>query len=210
DVHLGRRELDLREGRHEGRVAGAERGGIEDRRVEALIVGRIESVDDLALQVRVKDLDLHAELFGIAADALVVFGQGHGTEDLELDLAAHVHACAVDHQDLGHRVLRWSIIRAPGATRILELGSFVPARSRSMPSRPHAVTRENLDQLSTAPTAGPGARRLAAPGKEGVPKDLVGDASALSDALRLVERPMNAEIDPALAVFFLGLRQRRE
>src|SRR5258705_964566 len=33
DVHLRRRELDLRDGRHEGRVAGAERGGIEDRRV---------------------------------------------------------------------------------------------------------------------------------------------------------------------------------
>src|SRR5262245_4658301 len=58
--------------------------------------------------------------------------------------------------------------------------------------------------------SGPGVRRLAAPGKEGVPKHLVGDASALSDALRLVERPVNAEIDPALAVFLLGLGQRRE
>jgi hypothetical protein len=54
----------------------------------------------------VEDLDVHAELLAVAADALVVLGQRHGTEDLELDLAAHVHAGAVDHQYLGHQFLR--------------------------------------------------------------------------------------------------------
>ena len=70
-----------------------------DRRIEALIVRPVEAVDDLALEVRVKDLDLDAELLGIAANALVVFGERHRAEDVDLDLAAHVHAGAVDHQN---------------------------------------------------------------------------------------------------------------
>ena len=40
--------------------------------------------------------------------------------------------------------------------------------------------------------------------------DVVGDAPALRDALGLVERPVDAEIDAALAVLFLRLRQRCE
>src|SRR5262249_17666788 len=102
DVHLRRRELDLRDGRNEGRVAGAERRRIEDRGIEALLGGGIEPVDDLALDVRVEHLDVHTEVLGVAADALVVFGQRHGTEDVDLDLATHVHAGAMDHQYLGH------------------------------------------------------------------------------------------------------------
>src|SRR5262245_26107222 len=117
DVHLRRRELDLRDSRNQGRIAGAERRGIEDGGIEALLVGGIEPVDDLALDVRVENLDVHAELFGVAADALVIFGQRHGTEDIDLDLAAHVHAGAVDHQYLGHLFLRsvsgCSILAAP-------------------------------------------------------------------------------------------------
>src|SRR4029077_10377380 len=50
----------------------------------------------------VEDLDLDAELLRVAPDPLVVLGQRHGAEDVQLDLAAHVHAGAVDHQNLGH------------------------------------------------------------------------------------------------------------
>ena len=45
---------------------------------------------------------------------------------------------------------------------------------------------------------------------ERVGKYVVRDLSSLGDASRFVERPMNTEIDSALAVFFLGLRERRE
>lgn len=69
---------------------------------------------------------------------------------------------------------------------------------------------EKSRRPSTAPMPGQGRASLAASGKEGVPKHLVGDASALRDALRLVERPIDAEVDPALAVFLFGLGQRRE
>src|SRR2546430_17635656 len=41
--------------------------------------------------------------------------------------------------------------------------------------------------------------------REGVVEDVVGDAAALGDGLGFVERPVDAEINPALAVFFFGL-----
>ena len=43
--------------------------------------------------------------------------------------------------------------------------------------------------------------------REGVIEDVVGHVPALGDALRFVERPVNAEINPALAVFFFRLRE---
>ena len=46
--------------------------------------------------------------------------------------------------------------------------------------------------------------------KEGVAEHVVGDAPALGDALGLVERPVDAEVDAALAVLLLGLRERAE
>src|SRR6266567_4686939 len=39
---------------------------------------------------------------------------------------------------------------------------------------------------------------------------MVAHAAALGDTFALVEGPVNAEIDPALAILFLGFRQRRE
>src|SRR5262245_22007395 len=39
---------------------------------------------------------------------------------------------------------------------------------------------------------------------------MIGDASALQDSLNLVEAPVDTEVNAALAVFFLGLRQRCE
>src|SRR5712692_9454065 len=46
-----------------------------------------------------------------------------------------------------------------------------------------------------------------ADGQEGVVEDVVGHVAALGDRLRFVERPVDAEINPALAVFFFGLRE---
>jgi hypothetical protein len=43
-----------------------------------------------------------------------------------------------------------------------------------------------------------------------VVKDVIGDAPALGDALGLVEAPVDAEVDAALAVFLLSLRERVE
>ena len=40
---------------------------------------------------------------------------------------------------------------------------------------------------------------------ERVVEDVIGDASALRDALSFVERPMNAEINSALTIFFFRL-----
>src|ERR1700687_166143 len=41
-------------------------------------------------------------------------------------------------------------------------------------------------------------------------EDVIGDAAALGDAFALIEAPVDTEIDPALPVLFLGLRQRSE
>src|SRR5262249_32194827 len=43
-----------------------------------------------------------------------------------------------------------------------------------------------------------------------VAEDVVGHAASLSDAGGLVELPVDAEVDPALAVLLFGLRERRE
>ena len=40
---------------------------------------------------------------------------------------------------------------------------------------------------------------------KGVVEDVIGDATALGDALGLVERPVDAEVNAALAIFFLSL-----
>jgi hypothetical protein len=50
----------------------------------------------------VKNLDFETEFGSIAADPLVIFRQRHWPEYLGLDLAAHIHAGAVDHQNFRH------------------------------------------------------------------------------------------------------------
>src|SRR5882724_93309 len=52
--------------------------------------------------------------------------------------------------------------------------------------------------------------RLTALTHEGLSEHVVGHAPALGDALRLVEHPVDSQVDAALAVLFLGLRERRE
>src|SRR5207244_13279427 len=51
---------------------------------------------------------------------------------------------------------------------------------------------------------------LLADRREGVVEDVVGDVAALGDGLGFVERPVDAEINPALAVFFFRLREMGE
>ena len=52
-----------------------------------------------------ENLDVEAEFGGVAANALIVFRQGHGPEDFGLHLAAHVHAGAVNDEDSWHDAL---------------------------------------------------------------------------------------------------------
>src|SRR5947209_15796173 len=49
-----------------------------------------------------------------------------------------------------------------------------------------------------------------ADGREGVIEDVIGDVAALGDSCGLIERPVDAEINPALAVFFFGLGEVRK
>ena len=98
-VQFDSRELHLADCRDECRIASREAGRIEDRCVKALVVGGIQAVDDFAFDIRVEDFDVHAELFRETSDPFVIFRQGHRPEDLDLRLAAHVHAGAVDYED---------------------------------------------------------------------------------------------------------------
>jgi hypothetical protein len=85
-----------------GNIAARKPGGIEQRRIEAAVIGVIQLVDDLAFDVRVKYLDIDAELGRIAANVLVIFRQRHLAEYFGLHLATHVHTRAMDDQDLRH------------------------------------------------------------------------------------------------------------
>src|SRR6516162_8539720 len=101
-MDLDGREPHLADRGDQCRITRPEPRRVEQRRVEPLVVGFIQLVDHLALDVRMKDLDLEAQLCGITANALVVFGQCHGPKDLDLDLPAHVHARTVDDQNFRH------------------------------------------------------------------------------------------------------------
>src|SRR5262249_14115753 len=105
NVDLDRWEFDLRERGHKRRVAGPECRRVEQCRVEASVVRVVNFVHDLALDIRVENLDLETQFGGISADSLVILGQGHRAENLGLDLAAHIHARTVDNQNLRHPVL---------------------------------------------------------------------------------------------------------
>src|SRR4029077_12254641 len=99
------RELDLRQRSDQRRIAAAKSRRVEDRRVKALVVRGVDLVDGLAFDIRMKNLDVETELGGIAANSLIVFGQGHRPENFELNLAAHVHSGTMDDQDFRHEVL---------------------------------------------------------------------------------------------------------
>ena len=52
-----------------------------------------------------KNLDLDAEFLRVLADVFVVLRQSHRAEDVDLRLAAHVHAGAVHDQNFWHCLL---------------------------------------------------------------------------------------------------------
>jgi len=101
-VHLDGRETHLTDRGDKRRVTRPERCRVEQRCIEGLVVCFVELVDDLAFDVRVKNLDFEAEFGGVTADSLIVFGQGHRAKDLGLDFAAHVHPRPMDHQNFCH------------------------------------------------------------------------------------------------------------
>jgi hypothetical protein len=99
-MDLDRRIADVADGGDQGRIAAGVTGGIDDGPGNALVVRREQAVDDLAFDVGMEDLDLDVELLCIGANSGIVFRQGHRAEDLDLRLAAHVHAGTVDDQNL--------------------------------------------------------------------------------------------------------------
>src|SRR5262245_39425708 len=107
DVHLDGGEADIADRGDQGGIAAGVAAGIDDSAGDALVVRSKEAIDDLAFDVGMEDLDLEAQLLGIGADLGVVFRQRHGAEDLDLGLAAHVHAGAVDHQDFHGSGVSW-------------------------------------------------------------------------------------------------------
>src|SRR5437870_4870962 len=135
DVHLDRRKLHPADRGDESRVAAGESVGIDDGGIDAPVVRRVEAIDHLALDVRVKDLDLYPERARVLADLDVVFREGQGPEHLRLHLAAHVHAGAVNDQDLHVR----TSFRARIATTRRRLSTaplLTPARPRVSPRGP--------------------------------------------------------------------------
>src|SRR5882724_187100 len=73
-----------------------------------------------------------------------------------------------------------------------------------------AATYSMWRRTAADPAPTRSASRASAQRHEGVLKHVIRHASAQGDAVRLVERPVDAEVDPALAVLLLGLGQRRE
>ena len=102
-MHFDGGEAHLGERGDEGRLTGGVTGRIDQRRVHAAVMRLVDLVDDLPDDIRVEDINLDTQLGGIFADVLIVFRQGHGTEDLGLDFAAHVHSGTMDYQDLRHK-----------------------------------------------------------------------------------------------------------
>ena len=67
--------------------------------VEALVVGLVQAVDNLTLDVRVEDFDRDIQLTRVLEDVLVVLVQRHGAENLGLRFAAHIHAGPLDNEE---------------------------------------------------------------------------------------------------------------
>ena len=92
--------------------------GVYDHGVHLAVMGGVQSVDYLALDVGVEDLHLNMQLSGVVPNMLVNLVKGGGAENLDLGLAPHVHPRALDNQDLGH----WASSEA--VIRLLELTLF--------------------------------------------------------------------------------------
>ena len=101
NVQLDRWEQDLLDGGSQSRMSGGVPGRIDDSRVDVAVVRLVEPVDNVALDVGMEYVDLDAELFGVLRDRAVIVFEGMRAEPLHLRLSAHVHARAVDYQNLG-------------------------------------------------------------------------------------------------------------
>jgi hypothetical protein len=65
-------------------------------------VGGVQRIDHFALDIGMKNLDVNAQAFGVTSNLLVDLLQGGCPENLQLDLAPHVHARTLDYQYPGH------------------------------------------------------------------------------------------------------------
>ena len=99
---------------------------------------------------------------------------------------------------------------APPSAVMLALSRSGSPRFAASGTAKASEVRPPLGQRHSFPSGCPLPNPLAAHRLEGVVEHVVGDAAALGDALGLVERPVDAEVDAALAVLLLGLRERGE
>src|SRR5712691_4385041 len=83
----------------------------------------------------------------------------------------------------------WPVASRPGS------GAMASCRPR-----PWGSASQRVPHLAPVP-----AQRL-----EGVLEHVVPDEPPVRDTFGLVERPVDAEVDPALAILLLGLGERRE
>ena len=101
-MDLDDREAHLGNGAGQRPLARGVAGGVDHGRIHVPVVGIVERVRDLALNVGVKYLHVDAQAAGVAADLLADLVQSGRAKNLDLDLAPHVHTRTMDYQHSGH------------------------------------------------------------------------------------------------------------
>ena len=99
------------------------------------------------------------------------------------------------------------LIVTPTEDRDARIGDFSAALKRWMREEIQKDGKRSACPTIQKRVVGIAKRKLfLADRREGVVEDVVGYVAALGDRLGFVERPVDAEINPALAVFFFRLR----
>ncbi len=112
-VHLDDRVAHLGHGAgYRSSRCGVTRG-VDEHRVDAVVVGVVEGVNDLSGDVGVKQLHLYAQFSRVGPYLVVDLVQRVRSEYFHLGFAPHVHSRTVNHKRSGHRILpkSWSCFR---------------------------------------------------------------------------------------------------
>src|SRR5918999_2163526 len=102
-MDFNNREAHLSNGGPQRPAAGSVASRIDQSSVNVLVVGIIQGVDYLSLDIGVENLHINSQSLGISFNLLINLTQSSRAKDFHLGLASHVHARSLDYQDFSHK-----------------------------------------------------------------------------------------------------------